>query len=356
MPLESPADGTSLQPYTLQRFGDTCGTLCMTPARRGFSLVELLVTIGIITLLVAFLLPAVQGVRESARLTQCRNNLKQIGLAWLSHEAQLDAFPAGGWGYQWTGDPDRGTGLTQPGGWAFASLPYLDAEGAFNIATGLGLADKKAALLAQKTTPIATFYCPSRRTAATSYGPESSYNSDSPADGRVAKTDYAANGGTTWDFYAGPAYPDCLTSYPACSWGPFTLDQLKNYNGASIPRVGVKMAQIRDGVAFTLMLGEKFLRPDLYTTTTIDSCSDNNSLYQGYDWDTQRWTCASASCQPAHDAHANDGCSLRFGSAHTGGLNVVLCDGSVRLIGFDIDATTWTRLGSRADGVPVSLP
>jgi prepilin-type N-terminal cleavage/methylation domain-containing protein len=328
----------------------------MGTARRGFSLVELLVTIGIITLLMALLLPAVQSVREAARLTQCRNNLKQIGLSWLAHEAQLDTFPAGGWGYMWTGDPDRGSGISQPGGWAFASLPYLDAEGAFNIATGLGLADKKAALLSQKITPIPTFYCPSRRSAATSYGPEASYNSDSPADNRVAKTDYAASGGTTATFFTGPAYPDCLTDYPNCSWGPYVVDQLKNFNGASIPRAGVRLAQIRDGAAFTLMLGEKFLRPDLYTTTTIDSCSDNNSLYQGYDWDTQRWTCSAASCQPAQDSQAADVCSYRFGSAHASGLNAVLCDGSVQMIGFDIDPAIWTRLGSRADGATVSLP
>jgi prepilin-type N-terminal cleavage/methylation domain-containing protein len=328
----------------------------MGTARRGFTIVELLVVIGIVAVLVALLMPAIQSARESARLAQCRNNLKQLGLAWLSHEAQLDTLPAGGWGYLWTGDPDRGTGPNQPGGWAFASLPYLDAEGTFNIAAGLGLSSKKAALLTQKTTPIPTFYCPSRRSAATSYGPEASYNSDSPPDNRVAKTDYAANGGTSWLFYTGPSYPDCLTSYPACDWGPYADSQLKNFNGASIPRAGVKMAQIRDGAAFTLMLGEKFLRPDLYATTTIDTCSDNNSIYQGYDWDTQRWTCLTADCQPARDSQASDGCSLRFGSPHWGGLNVVLCDGSVRMVAFEIDQTTWSRLGARADGSPVSLP
>src|SRR5687768_6477407 len=86
---------------------------------RGFTLVELLVVIAIIGILVALLLPAVQAARESARRTQCKNHLKQLSLAFLTHENTYGYFPSGGWGWVWTGDPDLGSGERQPGGWAY---------------------------------------------------------------------------------------------------------------------------------------------------------------------------------------------------------------------------------------------
>ena len=64
--------------------------------RTGVTIVELLVSIAIIGVLLALLLPAVQSARESARRLQCRNNLKQIGLAWMNHEPSFGFFPTGG--------------------------------------------------------------------------------------------------------------------------------------------------------------------------------------------------------------------------------------------------------------------
>ena len=103
----------------------------------GFTLVELLVVIAIIGVLVALLLPAIQAAREAARRRECQNHLKQIGLAILNHETAVKAFPHGGWGFEWTGDPDSGTGERQPGGWGFGTLQYMEGMAAFNIGKGL---------------------------------------------------------------------------------------------------------------------------------------------------------------------------------------------------------------------------
>ena len=111
----------------------------------------------------SLLLPAIQAAREAARRTQCKNNLKQIGLAAQNHLNTQKFFPTGGWGYHWVGDPDHGYGMSQPGGWGFTLLPYIEEKTIYNMGRGLTAAAKMTALGQMMATPAPFFCCPSRR-------------------------------------------------------------------------------------------------------------------------------------------------------------------------------------------------
>ncbi len=339
----------------------------------GFTLVELLVVIAIIGILVALLLPAIQAAREAARRTQCINQMKQLSLAALNHESALGYLPAGGWGFRWTGDPDMGFGEKQPGGWTFSLLYFIEQGAVQTIGQGLSDADKSAALMRQKTTPVPMFYCPSRRAPTLAYGPESSINSDQPADGMVAKTDYAGSGGcgmpemTTVDRQGrpfGPGSIHCLKHYPhpsVCN-GLTTKDIADKFDGVIVSRWPVEVRRITDGVSNTMLIGERYLHVSLYEHRA-NIPTDNNSMYQGYDWDTVRWSSGwvNPSAPPGEempgmprpDTEGNlsyIGTTLRFGSAHPGVFQAGFCDGSIQTLSYDIDPNTWERFGARDDG------
>lgn len=334
--------------------------------RRGFTLVELLVVIAIIGVLIALLLPAVQAAREAARRTQCQNHLKQIGLGFLNHESSIGGLASGGWGYKWTGDPDGGSGEGQPGGWAFSVLPYMEAGNVTQIGSGLSTADKSAALVQQKATPMPFFICPSRRPVALSFGPESSYNAGNPVGNMVAKTDYAANGGSfappdrptlasdgnAIGWYTGPPL-SCLGTFPDCDWGSYTPENVQKFNGAVVPRFPIELRQVEDGTSNTVLVAEKY-----FTQDGEGSCADNNSMYQGYDWDVMRWMSTehaylsdpTAYLPLPDETNPGERCSKRFGSAHPGVVQAVFCDGSVQAISYDVDPDNWQLMGIRNDG------
>ena len=335
-------------------------------ARRAFTLVELLVVIAIIGILVALLLPAVQSAREAARRTQCKNHLKQLSLGFMNHESSLGAFPTGGWGWRWVGDPDSGTLERQPGGWGYSILNYVEALNEFQVGSGMSAAQKRVALAEMNGTPVPLFYCPSRRPPRPGFGGnEDLRNSNRPVNDFFAKTDYAASGGRRWQFYDGPQ-PSCIDNYPECNWGPYLKYHpprssnipLTQYDGVVIPRFPVEIRRITDGLSKTLLLGEKYVSPVFYDQESRDpSCSDNNPAYNGYDWDNIRWIQNhpirdfNDLFRPERDSLTIDvGCSRRFGSAHSTVFQVSFCDGSVDSLEYDTDAIVLAGFASRNDG------
>jgi prepilin-type N-terminal cleavage/methylation domain-containing protein/prepilin-type processing-associated H-X9-DG protein len=300
---------------------------------RAFTLVELLVVITIIGILIALLLPAVQAAREAARRTQCSNQLKQLSLAALNHESALHELPAGGWGSDWTGDPQYGTGWRQPGGWIYNLLPYLEAQAIHDLA--------KPALI---VTPLSAVACPSRRAPMVLTA------------SKQTETDYAANGGQSFESFnglgipgmGGPADYNAGTVSPGLAgWGASANASQGVFYGASHTTI----AEITDGVSNTYLCAEKFVDPNAYTTGS-DSGDDQN-LYTGYQDDVARWvgTGSDATYAPRQDQEqvlASTATKI-FGSAHSAGFNAAMCDGSVRSINYVIDLETHRRLGNRKD-------
>jgi prepilin-type N-terminal cleavage/methylation domain-containing protein len=330
--------------------------------RRGLNLVEVLVVIAIIGLLLQLLLPAVEMSRERARGTTCDNNLRQIGIAAQNHLAAHDHFPAGGWGWRWAGDPDRGFDKKQPGGWTYNLLPYLERADVRNLGQKQSDAAKREAGRNAAATPIPLFICPSRRLASTSPDhSEADYFNIAPSE-RWAKCDYAANAGD-WGCCeqtinrAGPATlaeGDAAGVEPDGSDGepdpdaPFVWSRMVNEGtGMIFLRSTVRPADVTDGLSHTYLIGEKYLEPTGYKSGR--DAGDDHSWNIGFDRDIYRWTDWGMELQPRQDKEG-DVNTFRFGSAHPVTMHFVFADGSVHSISYDISEDVHSRLSHREDG------
>lgn len=298
-------------------------------SRNAFSLVELLVVIAIIGILIALLLPAAQKVRESANRVTCFNNLKQIGLACHAHSDVHGVLPnAGGyWGDPRTKGPD-GVPLVAPKqdwGWAYQILPYLEQEQLWRLPKDTDVAKQ----------PIRLYFCPTRR--ASNYWVLPGVQSGM-ASGPRGQIDYAGSAGTDGDFPK--------TKLIGGLNGLIVI-RFQDFDPTK-PISPISLSKISDGASNTLLIGERNVNVlKLGDTTQYD---ENNGYIDGYDWDTIRW----AYEQPAPDRKDPDSWSdRRFGSSHAAGFNVVLGDGSTRMVSFNISLETFRRLARRDDGLPV---
>jgi type II secretory pathway pseudopilin PulG len=319
-------------------------------------LVELLVVIAIIGVLVALLLPAVQSAREAARRSQCANNLKQLSLACLDHHDAKGHFPASGWAWGVTGDPDRGSGKEQPGSWCYNILPYMEQQALHKLGSdgqpNAVTAGQRAGAKKREETPVATFNCPTRRPAiafmiSAAY-PYKENNSDSCTE--VARGDYAGNYGP--DDNDDPQLGEDADGYNAPGSVPVAQGhKWPNYDNRKPPVEGVifscseiNIKRIDDGTTNTYLIGERYIDPNAYLDGS--DYTDTESVWTGDNDDSLRSTYLT----PIPDQPGlgfNPG--RRFGSAHVTNWYMAYCDGSVRSMSYDIDAEVHYYNGSRSD-------
>jgi prepilin-type processing-associated H-X9-DG protein len=294
--------------------------------------------------LVGLLLPAVQRAREAARRMECANHLKQIGLALHNHEATLRHFPASHWRKTWSVDPTNPAGHFR---WScLAQLtPYMEQGTVYNSLDldvplyGGGTLQPQAIPFPKNRVPLAAvvraFLCPSDqfRIVIPERGP----------------SNYVANVGTQADSAIG--------------------------NGPFFQNSKLHLAEITDGLSNTLAISESLLGAGGPNQT--GATGDVRTLYKGITTDVTAANCAASTTLVADRGHLwADGaynCGLynhilppnsptmdcvRHSnpawkaprSRHPGGVNAVLCDGSVRLISDSITLSTWQAIGTRNGG------
>ncbi|MBA4030017.1 MAG: prepilin-type cleavage/methylation domain-containing protein [Planctomyces sp.] len=329
----------------------------MHTRRRGFTLIELLVVIAIIAVLIALLLPAVQQAREAARRTQCRNNLKQMGLALHNYHDVAGVFPIGTRG----GDIYVQAGVKNGTNWRVALLPYMDQGPLFNslnFSTGNFSAGTDPALAYSggneklRNFVFAGYLCPS---SALETFPQT----------------YTSNAGISQSFNnqgngMGIQYVGIMGAAPNFAWTPGTVGHRDCGQGWSCNQGMLRMNQatgIRnatDGTSNTIVIAEQsgltgtsgrtsnyfggWFGARNQSTITDTTCTDH--------WQTGT-TCVR---HPPNSKIFDAGNDLIYRnntmltSFHTGGVHVLLGDGSVRFISDNIDFQTLKILCIRDDG------
>ncbi|MCC7420840.1 MAG: DUF1559 domain-containing protein [Planctomycetaceae bacterium] len=295
------------------------------PARAGFTLIELLVSIAVIAILIALLLPAVQTAREAARRTQCRNHLKQFGLALHNYHDAHNVFPYGAGGTQSLTELSNGTSQSA----TVQLLPYLDQQPLYN----------------QISSPLTV--------GSVSYPPMGPYPWDldyPPWKAQPAvflcpsQTSHLLNDGLGKISYAYSLGDDPNPDFGLVGVAPRGMF---GWNSR------VNMAQITDGTSNTIAMAEirwptasnDIGHLSLVVTSTPEEC------LQYFDPGTQRWTSDVTNLRG--DAWADGSPYLQFtsiappnsppcfctptaASMHTGGIHALLADGAVRFIGDSI--------------------
>ncbi|MBN9518056.1 DUF1559 domain-containing protein [bacterium] len=333
-------------------------------SRRGFTLIELLVVIAIIAILIGLLLPAVQKVREAAARAKCSNNLKQLALALHNYHDAYQKLPLG---FRDAGDKENNVAFVDRHreNWFQVCLPYMEQGAAYNLymadTTGRN-ADGNQYIHqmtgAEVTTIVPIMNCPS----------------DGQAPGK------GANGGTT--SFQG-SYAVCAGGVSWTSNGTTTtagqLDTASTDPGGMFYRMSkVRITDVQDGSSNTLMASEGIIRKNgsggwgelggfwggaphgayAFSTFQLPNTSTWDRVYtcKGAD-STGRTTVPGA----PNGAPCESGSTLNLPgrwnfarSYHTGGVNSVMGDGSVRFIQNSMDLRTYQAMGTRSDGIVTS--
>jgi prepilin-type N-terminal cleavage/methylation domain-containing protein/prepilin-type processing-associated H-X9-DG protein len=318
-----------------------------TYARRittGFTLVELLVVIAIIGTLVGLLLPAVQAAREAARSMQCRNNLKQLGLALLLHHDAKKSFPIGG-----IGSP---TSSFYGHSWWIGILPYIEEQAVFDrfdrtcvgsgvyyLSTGWigndGAANRHNAALINNHV-ISSAKCPS--------GPIPAFTQRAP-DCNVFEPDYTGISGSS-------DHPSVFTN----SWNGGRV----SLGGLLIPKKSVRLSEITDGSSRTMLVGEQsdYCR-DLAQRRVLCASHCSHGFTMGlssiFPDDPRTFNMTTVRYPISKDASlasvgGNCGNNSPIQSAHPAAANVVMADGSVQSLDDATDLAVLKTLADRDDG------
>ena len=362
-----------------------------TIRRYGFTLVELLVVIAIISLLVSLLLPAVQQAREAARRAQCKNNLKQIGIALHNYHDTAGMFPLYNIGQTTTGDETSRTGRISG---LVMLLPYLEQGNIYDqFDFNKGFANSTVVRpnhpnFQAIANHISGFLCPSDFQARmnTAYGRgvgnlNYAFNFGCPrqATGFNGERDFDPTTSPSGNGEMG--FPNGF----ATIYYDNTL-----YSSSNDPNTSctVRVRDIIDGTTNTAAFSEILINvggyndPDLrrqhyrsYSSPTIgtlrnvyEDCRDYPSGFTSYSqWIGGTWAVVDGNSSTMYQHlmppnskscywnnqwwHHN--MQITPSSEHAGGVSVLMADGSVRFVSDNIYLDTWWALGARDDGTPI---
>jgi len=318
--------------------------------------VELLVVITIIGILISLLLPAVQSAREAARRMQCRNNLKQIGLALHSYESAYGCFPPGAIlrppypAFYTDYDPwfEAASMATRMHGtsWMLQILPFMEQNAIYDQW------DFTKSVLGNQTiaaTNVNTFYCPSRRSSG-----GTDYQQIMFQQWNSGGTDYGGCDGRENIFINPCAGSSVSHQFDSGQW-----IYEPQWRGIFVPNVGTRLAEITDGTTNTIMTGEL---QRLIPPTTVP-VGEDPKYYGPSRTSNDGWALAgvatlftTATWHTGTDIGQPGGMNNLFfedaGSEHTGGAHFGIADGSVHFISENIDSQLYAYLGSIDDGQP----
>lgn len=314
----------------------------MKTMRRGFTLIELLVVIAIIAVLIALLLPAVQQAREAARRTQCKNNLKQIGLAMHNYHDTYLRFPMG-----WMLDD---TNLNAHA-WGTMILPFLeqgnliaqyDYRNTFcSPVPPLGHTHDNQSVIINV---LQVYLCPSSPESENVYSftlPGAAAGLPFDLPWRAARSDYTALSGVTGAFKNPYVVP--------------VVGDLKPQEGMLLDNLTRRMGDVTDGTTNTILVGELAGRNSIYRDGKLVSGSGNSGggwgdILNGEHWLTGSLYDGTGTSGPCVINCTNERSRGGAYSFHTGGAQILLCDGSVRFISENMRNITFAQMIPPNDG------